>query len=288
MKDTTLSTGPNSWKWRLYQAFKYTVYLLLIINMISFFMESLEASRTTFKGGIPLSELMNVFTAALDSGAWIVLLLLFELETFVLPDEKIRGLLKWSLHAGRAICYIGVLWAFFGYWNMMERVYEFEPWTGAPPCEVMTENTALATYLDEYVPLTTDNCGDLVAGDIFYHAGFDAFADGETFSVVKRMAWTDVINSGVWILIVIVLELEVWLASSKLFGTRFYLSYKGAKLLLYGTLFVAGIYWWIFGEFLDFWDAFLWLVAFFFIEMNVIQWQEEVHEHALEEAGGAA
>ncbi|TNE56777.1 MAG: hypothetical protein EP340_11040 [Alphaproteobacteria bacterium] len=286
MKDPTLSTGPSGWKWRLYQAFKYTVYFLLIFNMVSFFMESLEASRTTFKNGVPFSELVNVFTAAVDSGAWIVLLLLFELETYVLSDDKIKGALKWSLHLGRAVCYVGVVWAFFGYINMMDRVYEFEPWTGPAPCEVLTESTALATYLDEYVPLTADNCGDLTPGDTYYHAEFDAFADGETFSVIKRMAWTDVVNSGVWILIVIVLELEVWLASSKLFGTRFYLSYKGAKLLLYGTLFVAGVYWWVFGEFLDFWDALLWLVAFFFIEMNVIQWQEEVHEHALEETGG--
>jgi hypothetical protein len=29
------------------------------------------------------------------------------------------------------------------------------------------------------------------------------------------------------------------------------------------------------GDFLDFWDAFIWLVAFFFIEMNLFQWQEE-------------
>jgi hypothetical protein len=28
----------------------------------------------------------------------------------------------------------------------------------------------------------------------------------------------------------------------------------------------------------DFWDAFLWLVAFVFIEMNIFQWQREVRE----------
>ena len=26
---------------------------------------------------------------------------------------------------------------------------------------------------------------------------------------------------------------------------------------------------------LNFWDAFLWLVAFFFIEMNVVEWRQE-------------
>ena len=30
--------------------------------------------------------------------------------------------------------------------------------------------------------------------------------------------------------------------------------------------------------FLDFWDAFLWLVAFVFIELNVFQWREEREE----------
>jgi len=100
---------------------------------------------------------------------------------------------------------------------------------------------------------------------------------------MKRMAWTDVVNASVWILVVIVLELEVYLPAARVYGTKFYYGYKASKLLLYGTLLVAAVYWWMYSDFLDFWDAFLWLVAFFFIEMNVIQWQEEVHEHMIEE-----
>ena len=33
-------------------------------------------------------------------------------------------------------------------------------------------------------------------------------------------------------------------------------------------------YWGILGDFLDFWDAFMWLVAFVFIELNIFQWQQ--------------
>jgi hypothetical protein len=29
------------------------------------------------------------------------------------------------------------------------------------------------------------------------------------------------------------------------------------------------------GDFVDFWDAFLWLLAFFFIEMNVVEWRQD-------------
>ena len=37
-------------------------------------------------------------------------------------------------------------------------------------------------------------------------------------------------------------------------------------------------YWGFEGTFLDFWDAFLWLVAFIFIELNIFQWHEEAED----------
>ena len=49
------------------------------------------------------------------------------------------------------------------------------------------------------------------------------------------------------------------------------------KVVLYAILFAAAVYWGLLGDFLDFWDAFLWLVAFVFIEMNIFQWQAETN-----------
>ena len=51
---------------------------------------------------------------------------------------------------------------------------------------------------------------------------------------------------------------------------------NGIKFVLYSTLFLAAVYWGFKGNFVDFWDAFLWLVAFFFIEMNVVEWRQEM------------
>jgi hypothetical protein len=45
--------------------------------------------------------------------------------------------------------------------------------------------------------------------------------------------------------------------------------------MLYFMLFAAAGYWGFEGDFLDFWDAILWLFAFFVIERNVISWREE-------------
>ena len=48
-----------------------------------------------------------------------------------------------------------------------------------------------------------------------------------------------------------------------------------SKFVLYSLLLLAAIYWGFKGDFVDFWDAFLWLVAFVFIELNVFEWREE-------------
>jgi hypothetical protein len=50
---------------------------------------------------------------------------------------------------------------------------------------------------------------------------------------------------------------------------------KFFKFGVYGVLFLAAAYWGYAGDFLDFWDAFLWLFAFIFIELNVFDWQQE-------------
>ena len=44
-----------------------------------------------------------------------------------------------------------------------------------------------------------------------------------------------------------------------------------AKVLLAGV----AIYWGVVGDFVDFWDAFLWLAGFFIIELNIFKWQQD-------------
>jgi len=55
---------------------------------------------------------------------------------------------------------------------------------------------------------------------------------------------------------------------------------KYFKMVLYSILLAAAAYWWLLGDFLDFWDSFLWIVAFFFIELNLFQWQAETEAEA--------
>ena len=60
---------------------------------------------------------------------------------------------------------------------------------------------------------------------------------------------------------------------------------NAAKFILYGILFLAAVYWGVYGDFVDFWDAFLWLLAFFFIELNVVEWRQEALEEQAARSG---
>jgi uncharacterized membrane protein len=107
-----------------------------------------------------------------------------------------------------------------------------------------------------------------------------AVVDAGGLAAILGLAWIDVLNSGVWLLVVIVLEADVYLQERNRYeGMAYRISYV-CKVVLYSALLYAAVYWGIKGDFVDFWDAFLWLVAFVFIELNVFEWRQESHEGA--------
>jgi hypothetical protein len=66
----------------------------LLVNVSPVSAEETGSLQHTFTGGITLGQFVQVFAATIDTAAWVVLLLLFELETSVLDDRRIRGGVK--------------------------------------------------------------------------------------------------------------------------------------------------------------------------------------------------
>ncbi|MEM7279127.1 MAG: hypothetical protein AAF385_13470, partial [Pseudomonadota bacterium] len=99
----------------IFRAFKYTIYALLAMNVGWFFLEDFSASAQTFANGVTWRNFVEAYSSTVDTLAWVVLLLLFELETAVISDERLRGSLKYWLTAIRLVCYFFIAYAFFGY-----------------------------------------------------------------------------------------------------------------------------------------------------------------------------
>lgn len=257
-----------------YPVFKYAVYGALLINVLLFLNRELASSEHRFGSGFSLLEFIEAFTATIDTAAWIILLLLFELETYVLPEEKIKGALKWIFMGIRTFCYVFVVYSFFGYLNNYLWLGYFEPASIQSLCNQIGHSWM--KEVTEFEKILQSNCNILSSGNAFLkYEGQPIFTDLNFFQSARHLAITDVVNSGTWILVVIVLEIDVWLQlRHKFTGLAFTIS-KYVKNLLYLILLGAAIYWGLNGTFLDFWDAFLWIIAFVFIEMNLVEWKKE-------------
>lgn len=79
--------------------------------------------------------------------------------------------------------------------------------------------------------------------------------------------WLDAANAWLWLAVVVLLEIEV--RAPRAVGRRRE-SFLIAAVVLYSALLLLVPAWLWQGEWLDAWDAALWLAAFFAIELNVL------------------
>jgi len=272
--------------YRVFTCVKYLIYALLCLNIYLFLQEELLALEHTFVNSFEPGQIIQIFAATIDTSAWVILLLLFELETSILDDRRIKGAVKWSLHGIRGVCYLAITYAFTGYYAELVTLYQITPLAITDVCSLLNQDYSLLLDLDDYAPLDAINCVS-VGAEAYSLNGFNIIADGEALRSARWLAWTDVINSADWILVCVVLEIEVRLQLRGVLSDQIMSMTKFVKLVLYGVLFVAAAYWWVAGSFLDFWDAALWLFAFIFIELNVFEWQYETTVQAGEETAGS-
>jgi len=88
------------------------------------------------------------------------------------------------------------------------------------------------------------------------------------FSFIRENEWLDAANAWLWIGVVAVLELQV---RAPLFMARHRSALTSTSLTLYGALAAVALIWLIRGEWLDGYDALLWIAAFALIEMDLLQ-----------------
>lgn len=259
----------------VFTLFKYAVYAALTWNIWLFFQEEWAAAGHLFREGLDAARIIEAFVATIDTAAWVVLLLLFELETSLVSDVQLRRRrVKWTLHGIRAVCSVFIVYSFYGYLAKWLSHLDAEL-VQLDVCTLAGTGWMVVESLDEFVPLTARNCAQLLGNELYRLHGAQVVATAPVLVDVQRLAFVDVVNSAAWIFIVILLEVDVRLqVRGALTGLLLWLS-VGAKLVTYSVLLLAALYWGFLGDFLDFWDAFLWLVAFVFIEMNLFQWHQE-------------
>lgn len=261
-----------------FQFFKYLIYSLLSFDVYLFFVEEFSATSFRFAKGLDLSEIIVAYSGTIDTAAWVILLIVFELETYVIDDDKLKGSLKWFLNIISLLSYSIIVYSFYAYiqkylWSV--SIHEIN--NTKDICSYIGQSWLIE--LDHFVEITNENCNSITTSTQLYGIPEqNIITDLESLKLTKNLALTDVLNSAAWLLVVLVLEVDVWLQLKHKLKGGIFLVNKIIKFTAYTLLLLAAIYWGYTGQFLDFWDAFLWIVAFLFIEMNLFKWQEETEE----------
>lgn len=268
-----------------FQVFKYCVYGLLTVNAVLFFQENSHAASHAFTDGITLGRLIEAYADTIDTCSWIFLLLIFELETRVIDDDKLQGPLRWLLTSCKLLCYSVITYAVYGYISKYTALSVFEVSELTSLCQSVDHSLSYMTTLDEYEVVNPANCAQLSGATNYLQIpGTAIVTDSQTMAEAQWLGLIDVVNATDWLLVVLILGADVWFQLKGQLTDKMIKASMVIKAVLYLVLLVCAVLWGIDGDFLDFWDAFLWIVAFIFIEMNLFEWHaEEAAETSLGE-----
>lgn len=260
-----------------FNIFKYSVFALLGFNAVQYFLQDYAASQQVFGAELQWSQVVEAYAVTIDTLSWIMLLFMFDLETSVLSRDVLKKPeITWIIGGIKALCYGFIVYALYGYIIRLLGILAFEPSEILDLCAHLSDDLVFMNSLDLFSTVDTENCASLVSGDTLYRdPAKNRIADINTLSASQDLALTDVINASTWVLIVIILEADDWIKSRFETDIRLAMVLNFAKVTLYLFLLGCAIFWGFSGVFLDFWDAFLWIVAFAFIELNVFDYRDK-------------
>ena len=87
MKTITKAFENSSIDW--FQLIKLVVYSLLLLNFALYVRNDVVIAAHTLRNGGSLIDWTRSFATTMDESAWIILIILLELETYVLSDKAL-------------------------------------------------------------------------------------------------------------------------------------------------------------------------------------------------------
>jgi hypothetical protein len=120
-------------------------------------------------------------------------------------------------------------------------------------------------------------CDDLSADSQFYWLADDPIvSDTAGLELERKLAWVDLVEVIVWLLIVLAIETVVRLQGRGVTGGTLISRLNVTQIILYTILIAIGVYWASLSHWLYFWDELVWIAGFVAIEMNISEWRSDL------------
>ena len=98
------------------QTLKLVIYVLLLINFVLYIIDDIRIASYTLQEDASFLDWTLTFATTIDESAWLILLFLFELETYMLSDEAwSKSLFTRFMYFVRALCYLFLMHSVYAF-----------------------------------------------------------------------------------------------------------------------------------------------------------------------------
>lgn len=262
---------------KVQQGIKWSVYALLLINFGHYIAEDWNRAVHTLGPDAGLVDWAGAFTTSIDEAGWFLLLFMFELETYILEDEAWTAWVARLIHGVRAVCYLMLahtVYAFFIAAMSLQAVVAVDGVVDL--CELRDRDISYVYNL-HYTDITAESCGELSSADRFYWLEANTVvSDAAGLALETRLAWVDLAEAMIWLLIVLAIEVVVRLQNQNVTRGTLIRAAKRSQIVLYLLLVAIAVYWATLSHWLYVWDEFVWIAGFAAIEMNISEWRQDI------------
>ena len=266
------------------QLIKITVYSLLLLNFGLYIINDITVAGHTAHSGWKWHDWTAAFATTIDESAWFLLLLLLELETYLLSDEAFTPVRVRVMQALRVVCilFIGhTVFAYGSYLLELGRTVELE---ATDLCQFVGSELSFARNF-AYTEITPDSCAAIVAsGPLYLFDQGQLLTDADGLRVEWELAWVDLLEVVTWLVILACIEVMVRLQERGVTRGALLNGARIGKAVLYGVLWLIAAYWAYRGHWVFAWDEALWILGFVAIGMNLSAWRDEIEEESEQEA----
>jgi hypothetical protein len=273
------SSGTRITKKSAFRIFKVGIFWVLMINLLWYLYEDVTGFLY-LSPGYTFFDAAEAFAVTIDYVAWMVLIVLFEMETSAHKKDRFTGTRKWVIAGLTTACYVVLVYAAYGYVAALEDAYAYEPIETESACYFANTNFAYLTPEARPVELTHENCGAFEGKKIFTITTDNLIVTEANLLALKRLSWVDVFNASAWLVVVFLFQIEVILERSKKLTRHRLVVLLVFKGVAYLVLLGCAVYWTMYSAFIDFWDAWLWLLAFILIDLNMLGLDESQNQKA--------
>ena len=256
---------------------KAALYGLLLANFGYYLLE--DWSRTSFSltDAASFYDWVREFNTSLDEAAWFTLLLIFELETYVLDESG------WSPGLARIVLLIkAITFCLIGhtlYVNFTALTEILGPVSASAVsdiCELTDTGQSWLFNLD-YTLITSETCDVLPQTHQYWEIpGEPVVTSPAGLDLARRLAWCDFMETAAWLSVGAAMEAAIRITDRGVTYGYAVTALGWLKFGLYALILALGIYWAYYGHWVNLWDEFLWIFGFAFLEVNLDGWRDEI------------